>query len=237
MLSIVTINLNNSRGLEKTLQSLSFLKKIYKKEVQLIIVDGLSTDKTYKVIDKYSYYIDNFISEKDSGIYDAMNKGILKAKKENLLFINSGDEIFNNKKLIYIDKILKEKVVYHFFSYIKGYGCTWINNHNVMSHGSLIFPNEKIFFYETQKGFVADGYFIKKNIKYYGVKIVKINLSIFYLGGISNKILIKNLITTNNRLPFFLFIKFIIKMLLVYIIGNKTYWIISYFLKGLKKKK
>ena len=89
-LSIITINLNNKAGLEKTINSV--LGQSYK-DYQFIIIDGGSSDGSKAVLE----HIDNkntiVISEKDNGIYDAMNKGINLAKGEYLLFLNSGDSL------------------------------------------------------------------------------------------------------------------------------------------------
>ena len=87
-ISIITINYNNAVGLEKTLQSV-FSQTCA--DYEYIVIDGGSADDSKNIIvdnrDKFSYWC----SEKDSGIYNAMNKGIRKAAGEYLLFLNSGD--------------------------------------------------------------------------------------------------------------------------------------------------
>ena len=88
LLSIITINKNNCNGLEKT--CLSVVSQTYKK-FEWLIIDGASDDGSIKVIKKHSAYISYSVSEKDSGIYNAMNKGISRATGEYLLFLNSGD--------------------------------------------------------------------------------------------------------------------------------------------------
>ncbi|WP_437920146.1 glycosyltransferase family 2 protein [Sphingobacterium sp. LRF_L2] len=90
-ISIITIVYNNIRDIEFTIQSV--VKQTYR-NVEYIIIDGLSTDGTLDVIKKYSEHIDLLISEKDNGIYDAMNKGLAKATGEYVLFLNSGDELY-----------------------------------------------------------------------------------------------------------------------------------------------
>jgi glycosyltransferase involved in cell wall biosynthesis len=87
-ISIVTINLNNKTGLEKTVQSV--LGQTYPL-VEYIIIDGGSEDGSYEYLQSVKESIHYFISEKDSGIYDAMNKGIRKATGDYILFLNSGD--------------------------------------------------------------------------------------------------------------------------------------------------
>jgi glycosyltransferase involved in cell wall biosynthesis len=87
-LSIITINLNNKAGLEKTIQSV--ISQTYT-DFEYILIDGGSTDGSVEVIKRNENKIAYWVSEKDKGIYNAMNKGILKATGEYCLFINSGD--------------------------------------------------------------------------------------------------------------------------------------------------
>lgn len=69
------------------------------KKIQLIVVDGGSTDGTLEVIKKYASSIDLWLSEIDGGIYDAMNKGVDRANGEWLIFMNAGDEFQNESAL------------------------------------------------------------------------------------------------------------------------------------------
>lgn len=95
-LSIITINYNNKEGLEKTI--LSVIKQenfVY----QYIVIDGNSSDGSKDILDKYKKNIDVLVSEPDSGIYNAMNKGAKSAEGEYLLFLNSGDTLYSNDVL------------------------------------------------------------------------------------------------------------------------------------------
>ena len=95
-LSIITINYNNTEGLKKTLDSVA--AQTYT-SFEHIIVDGASTDGSVEVIREYENQLHIthstihlfWSSEKDNGIYDAMNRGIRKAKGEYTLMLNSGD--------------------------------------------------------------------------------------------------------------------------------------------------
>lgn len=87
-LSIITINFNDAKGLEKTLESITPYKI---NGVELVIIDGGSTDTSLDVILHHKEAIDYYVSESDKGIYNAMNKGIKQANGQYLLFINSGD--------------------------------------------------------------------------------------------------------------------------------------------------
>lgn len=96
ILSIITINRNNAKGLERTIKSV--IGQSYK-DYEWILIDGASTDESVDVIKRY---VDNFsywVSEKDTGVYNAMNKGIRQAKGGYCLFLNSGDMLYNNQTL------------------------------------------------------------------------------------------------------------------------------------------
>lgn len=95
-LSIITINYNNSEGLERTIKSITNQSF---SDFEYLIIDGGSNDNSVDVIKKYSAKINYWISEKDTGVYNAMNKGITQAKGEYLLFINSGDLLYNRSVL------------------------------------------------------------------------------------------------------------------------------------------
>lgn len=87
-LSIITINLNDWQGLEKTIKSV--VSQTFK-DYQFIVIDGASSDGSVNIIRKYKAGIHHWISEPDRGIYNAMNKGIRVAKGEYCFFLNAGD--------------------------------------------------------------------------------------------------------------------------------------------------
>ena len=89
-LSIITINRNNAAGLEKTLQSVALQSF---KEYEYIVVDGASTDNSVEIIKKYESQFAHlkWLSESDTGIYNAMNKGIRMASGDYIQILNSGD--------------------------------------------------------------------------------------------------------------------------------------------------
>lgn len=95
-LSIITINYNNANGLQKTIQSV--VEQTYN-DIEYIVVDGGSTDGSVEVIQTYQNSITKSVSEKDNGIYNAMNKGIAMATGNYLLFLNSGD-VFTSKNTL-----------------------------------------------------------------------------------------------------------------------------------------
>lgn len=89
--SIITINYNNVKGLEKTLHSNVELRTPIDVEKEIIVIDGGSVDGSMGVLKKYSNDINHWISERDNGIYHAMNKGVAKASGDFVIFMNSGD--------------------------------------------------------------------------------------------------------------------------------------------------
>jgi glycosyltransferase involved in cell wall biosynthesis len=100
VISIITVTYNCEETIEKTI--LSIVNQDYNNK-ELIIIDGSSTDKTLSIINKYIHKVKLFV-EKDSGIYDAMNKGISKANGDWVIFMNSGDNFFSNFTLSQIAK-------------------------------------------------------------------------------------------------------------------------------------
>lgn len=95
-LSIITINYNDANGLKKTMDSV--LSQTYD-DFEYIVVDGASEDGSVAVLESYNAPNLNWISESDSGIYNAMNKGIHLAKGDYLLFLNSGDFLVEKEVL------------------------------------------------------------------------------------------------------------------------------------------
>lgn len=91
ILSVITVVYNAGFLIEKTIKSIIEQPLFKSNNIQYIIIDGGSSDKTIEIIKNYEKYIDYWISEKDNGIYDAMNKGIDISKGNGLLFLNAGD--------------------------------------------------------------------------------------------------------------------------------------------------
>lgn len=91
LLSIITINLNNADGLRRTLRSIAPLRSA---EVEHIVIDGQSTDHSGDVIleETSGRPFVRTLSERDTGIYNAMNKGLALAQGRYVAYINSGDE-------------------------------------------------------------------------------------------------------------------------------------------------
>lgn len=100
--SVITVNYNNKEGLEKTI--LSVISQKYK-DYEYIIVDGGSTDGSREVIEQYKEHFSWWCSEKDSGVYNAMNKGIIHANGDYLIFMNSGDVFYDEYVLANVSNL------------------------------------------------------------------------------------------------------------------------------------
>ena len=88
-LSIITINRNNAQGLKKTMQS---VVEQTSNDIEYIVVDGASTDESVDIIKSFAdQRLIRWVSERDNGIYNAMNKGIGMAQGEYVMILNSGD--------------------------------------------------------------------------------------------------------------------------------------------------
>jgi glycosyltransferase involved in cell wall biosynthesis len=88
LVTIVTVVFNGQRDVARTIESVA--AQDYER-LEYIVIDGKSTDGTLDIIQRYQQSIKTILSEPDSGVYDAMNKGIRLASGEFILFMNSGD--------------------------------------------------------------------------------------------------------------------------------------------------
>lgn len=102
--SIITVCFNSGTLIERTLQSV--VSQDYP-NIEYIIIDGGSTDETLSIINKFQSNISTIISEKDNGIYDAMNKGLANSTGEFVYFLNSGDYL--SQDVVISEIILKIK--------------------------------------------------------------------------------------------------------------------------------
>ena len=122
LVTVVTVVYNDEEHIENTIQSV--LDQTYE-NIEYIIIDGSSTDATWAKIEKYADEIDVRLSERDLGVYDAMNKGIILANGEWIHFLNSGDVFYNRN------------VISNIFDNYK-------DNGESMIYGDTIFYNPKL---------------------------------------------------------------------------------------------
>lgn len=91
--TLITVTYNSDKYLEETIKSI--VNQSYE-NIEYIIIDGGSIDQTIEIIERYSNFIDYYISEKDSGMYDALNKGLMYSTGELIGFCNSDDILYSN---------------------------------------------------------------------------------------------------------------------------------------------
>jgi glycosyltransferase involved in cell wall biosynthesis len=119
-ITIITVCFNSEKTIEKTI--LSVLDQNYD-NIEYIIVDGNSTDRTIEVINQYKSKITKVVSEDDKGLYDAMNKGI-KLATGGIIGILNSDDVFYNKE------VLKEVAKFHLNNSVDASGGNIVQHKN-----------------------------------------------------------------------------------------------------------
>ena len=198
LLSIITINFNNLEGLKKTMASV--LGQTWT-AFEYIVIDGGSTDGSAAYIESQKDKIDYWVSEPDSGIYNAMNKGIKVAKGEYLLFLNSGDELYDlevlnkNNIAIHTEDFVYFDIFLIFANETKIHHYPKLLNFESFMVGSLGHPTTfikrslfaKIGLYDEELKIVSDWKFFMMAIVKNNCSTRKVNtvLAKFYMDGIS----------------------------------------------------
>ena len=106
--TIITINFNNVKGLSGTIDSI-VSQTIH--DYEWIVIDGGSTDGSVELLERYKDRFAFWVSEKDSGVYNAMNKGILHATGDYVIFMNSGDVFLHANVLHDVIPFLDKDIV------------------------------------------------------------------------------------------------------------------------------
>lgn len=129
LISIITVVFNGEQYLEQTIQSV--INQNYD-NVEYIIIDGGSADETLEIIKKHEDQIDYWVSEKDKGIYDAMNKGIALARGDLIGIINADDYYENNifEKVAKVYSSQNTNVIYGDLGLLKNEGKEILLAHN-----------------------------------------------------------------------------------------------------------
>ena len=195
--SVITVNFNDAIGLERTI--ISVISQTCR-DYEYIIIDGGSTDGSLDVIKKYNDYITYWVSEKDRGIYHAMNKGILQAHGEYCIFMNSRDVFFNSNVLYKVSLLAKGEDI------IVGNAVSKYNNRLLFSpplreislyylysgtvpHQSSFIKVElqKKYLYDENLRIVSDWKFFLQTVilSNCSIKYIDENISYFDLDGIS----------------------------------------------------
>lgn len=154
-ISIITINKDNCQGLIKTSESV--LSQGYK-NFEYIVIDGNSSDGSRNYIESISDKINYWVSEPDTGIYPAMNKGIAVAQGDYLLFLNSADSLHKVSTLEEIDQHFDgTDLIVGVTNYLRTNGQSYLseftNNMNYLIKASL--PHQSTF---IRRELLLDGY-------------------------------------------------------------------------------
>jgi glycosyltransferase involved in cell wall biosynthesis len=206
--SFITVVFNNRENLEKTIAAIRNQKYT---NTEIIIIDGGSTDGTLDVVEKNKDIIAYSVSEKDNGIYDAMNKGLRAAKGDYVWFMNSGDIPFDDDTLMNVFKTVKDGDVYYGDTEMvdetgKSFGNRTLKvppkeldwkkmiDGMVVSHQSLIVKRAICDEYDINYRFVSDIDWAIKLLKK-SSKVINTNLTLskFLIGGYSRQYTIKSL--------------------------------------------
>jgi len=202
-ITIITVTYNSAESIRETLESMA---RQSHKDVEHIIIDGGSTDKTLSIIEQYKENIAILVSEKDNGIYDAMNKGCALAHGEIIGFLNSDDTYANDHILEHIAEAFNKQkcdVLYGNLIYKSNHDKNiryWKSNafrKNSLKYGWMApYPTlyckkqvyDMIGHFDTQFNISADYDFIlrtfsQSTLKFYHLPVVMINMTI---GGASN---------------------------------------------------
>lgn len=196
--SIITVSFNAGSTLARTIRSVA--SQTYN-TIEYFIIDGGSQDNTHAIVNKYSKCIDYYVSEKDEGIYDAMNKGIKKATGDYILLLNADDYLVHEQTIAkvadFISHSKKYPVIYGDViksgnrgkRYKKASDNLCIHDFFVMPlyHPALLVRNDiyqQFGFYDTNYRLAADYEFCLRLFKQ-GVRFKKMDIpvSVFSTGG------------------------------------------------------
>ncbi len=148
LISIITVNYNNKAGLINTINSV--LAQSFKR-YEFIVIDGLSTDGSKEVLQENDQYIHYWVSEKDQGIYDAMNKGVQKATGKYLFFLNSGDRFASNNVLEKVGLVMEQE------NYGVVFGNVFLHDKQLITYKSTL-----SLYYVLNQGMCHQVQFLKK---------------------------------------------------------------------------
>ena len=207
LITVVTIVYNGVEYIEDTI--ISVLSQSYD-NLEYIIIDGGSLDGTIDVIKKYENAIDYWISEKDRGIYDAMNKGASLSSGKWLNFMNAGDRFYSE---FVVEKIKEHfydtKVIFGRAKIIDAENKVWDYPDKRISHSNILewletkYPNHQSMFfpkcyykkneYDLNYPISADSHYKNASINELGYVFYDDYISKFYTGGVSSKPNIKGI--------------------------------------------
>ena len=199
--SVITACFNSEATIEETIRSV--VKQTYE-HIEYIIIDGSSTDKTLEIVDKYKDTVSKIISETDTGVYNAMNKGI-KAATGDLLFFLNADDVFINELVVekFVDEAKNNSaglLLGNILMLNKYTGELYYEDHKIVDkirlmtssifHPATFFRKEtfeKYGLYNENNKIVSDyEWYVNYFQKGGDYKYIDLPISIFSLGGLSS---------------------------------------------------
>ncbi|MCC7304165.1 glycosyltransferase [bacterium] len=198
--SIITINFNNNEGLEKTIASVIAQKY---QDYEFIVVDAKSSDGSVETIKENASAITKWVTEKDSGRYNGMNKGIKMSSGEYLIFLNSGDIFCSDYVLLEVSNHVLTELVYFGNLIVKGAdNALWVVDFgkqvlNMEFFQKYALPHQAMFYHRNvfqMYGAYDESYMVtgdqdfnlrlfKNNISF---KHIPVAVAIYNIGGISS---------------------------------------------------
>lgn len=195
-LTIIIVTYNAEKYIENAIKSL-----IHNgfDQCQIIVIDGASNDNTLKIIKKYSFIFNTIISEKDGGIYDAMNKGLSYATGNFVYFLGADDEIIISyelltKVLIDNSKIYYGKIIEKETNVIKGGEFSFLKLMNRNLYHQSMFYSAAVFkenSYDINYTLLAD-YILNLNLwasKKYDFQFINYEIAKYSIEGKSSRII------------------------------------------------
>lgn len=199
-ISIVTVNFNNADGLQQTISSVAAQSLL---NFEYVVVDGGSSDASVALIETKKDVISHWISKADTGVYQAMNRGIRMATGDYVLFLNSGDtfcsetvlqdvseKITNDKDIYYGNLIFKVEQKAYEQEYPEEFDFGYFLDRSLPHPGSFIKKElfDRIFYYSEEYRIVSDWEFflcaiLKEKVTYQHLNML---ISNFDLRGMSN---------------------------------------------------
>ena len=198
--SIITVNYNDKEGLKKTIESVLAQTS---RDYEFVVMDGGSTDGSAELIEQYKGRVDIAVSERDNGVFHAMNKAIRLSASEFVIFMNGGDVFFNDKVLEEVIPMLTDEAdIYYGDNYKESQGSkrlktyperldfsffytSSINHQSTFIRKSLF---EKYFYYNEDYKIASDWEFFIYTICHENVpyRYLKKTIAVYDFTGISS---------------------------------------------------
>ncbi len=231
LITIITVVKNSELTIERCIQSV--LNQNYD-NFEYIIIDGGSKDKTKEILDKYKAKVDKIISEKDNGIWDAMNKGLNIASGNIIGFLNSDDYYFPNS-LDIVNRYFQENSIDFLFGSVMKYKLMYGFRPSIIKWSFGFYTSHSVgFFIKTDQHRKVGNYnpkYLSADLDFFYKMIIKFNLKgkstnknevlgKFEKGGYSSKINyldhlkdLNQIRIDNNQNILFVYFLFLIKVL------------------------